>query len=54
MSILTLEIANGITNQRPVHDQHKLAKKYHPDVNKTKEATVIAPHYEALKAHLLG
>ena len=23
-------------------------------LNKTKEATVIAPHYEALKAHLLG
>ena len=28
MRILTLEIANGITNQSRVHDQHKPAKKY--------------------------
>ena len=28
MRILTLEIANGITNQSQMHDQHKPAKKY--------------------------
>ena len=41
-----VERATGHTPDMPDHLAECL--------NKTKEATVIAPHYEALKAHLLG